>query len=146
MNTSYHRNYSVGEKRETKYFRRESISPRDSVHPFDEIQELKVNNSLYNEEDRNDREGSLMEGMLKQPKFNFTRKSLTTAATKTPMVNLNNSINKFSILGIVCLVLAVVTGAGAVPLQVHLPLKSSFLKLSWRQMSMLPYLWVAGLT
>ena len=67
-----------------------------------------------------------------QPKFNFTRKSLTTAATKTPFPALNNVINKVSVIGVVCLVLAVITGAGAVPLQVHLPLKSSFLKISWR--------------
>ena len=37
--------------------------------------------------------------------------------------------------------MAVVSGAAAIPLQVHLPIKSSFLKLSWRQLCMIPFLW-----
>lgn len=62
-----------------------------------------------------DQDGSMEEGML-EPKFSFTRKSLTTAATKTPMAVLSQVNTKVSIIGIVCLVLAVITGAGAVPL------------------------------
>ena len=58
-------------------------------------------------------------------------KSQTTAATKTQLISPSKA-TKISIVGIVCLVLTVVTGALAIPLQLHLPLNSSFLKLSWR--------------
>lgn len=80
-----------------------------------------------------------------QPKFlNMSKSNAPTAATKTPFAIINHPATKVSVIGIICIFLAVVTGAAAVPLQVHLPLQSSFLKLSWRQLSMIPYLWVAG--
>lgn len=46
----------------------------------------------------------------------------------------------FPLIGVFFLVIAIFSGASSVPFQVHLPLKTPFLKLSWRQLNMLPFL------
>ena len=44
------------------------------------------------------------------------------------------------VVGVLLITIAIVAAAASIPFQAALPLKSPFLKLSWRQMNMLPFL------
>jgi hypothetical protein len=51
-----------------------------------------------------------------------------------------NRVQSLSLVGFVFLAIAIFSSAASVPFQVHLPLKTPFLKLSWRQFNMIPFL------
>lgn len=100
-----------------------SENKAEMLLPFDEIAEAMQNSVVhYNLEPLE---------TFKQCEDLKPLKSQTTAATKTQL-NMINQRTKVSIIGAISLVMTVVAGALAIPLQVNLPLNSSFLKLSWR--------------
>eukprot|EP00347_Sterkiella_histriomuscorum_P015110 403358284 len=73
---------------------------------------------------------------------NESQQRLLNKTNETNIPQVSQVSYRFSMIGFIWIIVSVVTTAAILPFSVALPLKSTLLKLSWRNMTMIPFLFV----